>query len=421
MALAALVSGCGAGQRHARPAASGPRSPATHARAPRPAPPPRALAIGLTEANPDLLWAPQARAHVPAGLQLWRERLLALRPDYVRIHVDWSQVQPRADTPPRWDAPQSGCQRGEPPCVPYRGIAEELAAIASEQRVQSGFVPVVDLSGVPAWAARGPSGCEPPGIQPRSRAIAPTAIPAYRALISSLLELGRRYGLALPYWSPWNEPNHPFFLSPQRARCSRAAPTVSPHIYAELVRAMASELAAAPGEHHLVLGELAGIPHSGGPHSTGIPEFVRALPRDVVCASNLWAVHDYARAGGAAGAPDSVRRLERALAERAACARHARIWITETGDGSPHLGHARSAVPRDRRAGCRALAGALVRWSRDSRVKAVFQYTFREDSAFPVGLADERLTALRPAYYLWSEWARAPSRKDPPGPPAQCA
>jgi hypothetical protein len=387
-----------------------------------PVPAPRALAIGLTESNPDLLWAPEARPRVPGGLQVWRERLLALRPDYLRIHIDWSQVQPRAGIPPRWDAPQSGCQRGEPPCVPYGGVAEQLAALASEQKVRYGFVPVVDISGVPAWAARRPSGCERPGLEPRSQAVVPSAIPAYRALIRSLLELGRREGLALPYWSPWNEPNHPFFLSPQRARCSRTSPSLSPGVYAELARAMRSELASVPGRHQLVLGDLAGIPRSGGAHATGIAEFVRRLPRDVACASKLWAVHDYVSPGG--GGPDSVVRLEHALRAWGACARHARIWITETGDGSPRVelgASARARAPRgDRRAGCRALARALSRWSRDRRVRAVFQYTFREDSAFPVGLADERLTALRPSYYLWSEWARTRSRHDPPPPPAQC-
>src|SRR5260370_357559 len=96
--------------------------------------PPRALAIGRTEGNPVLLWAPAVRPHIAPVLAPWRERVLALGPDFLRIYVNWSQVQPRADQPPRWDAAQSGCQRAEPPCVPYPGLPRELAAIAAQQR-----------------------------------------------------------------------------------------------------------------------------------------------------------------------------------------------------------------------------------------------------------------------------------------------
>ena len=58
---------------------------------------------------------------------------------------------------------------------------------------------------------------------------------------------------------------------------------------------------------------------------------------------------------------------------------------------------------------------------RDPRVQAAFQYTFRDDPAFPVGLADPHLTTLYPAYYLWAEWARAPARTAPHPLPPECA
>ena len=51
--------------------------------------------------------------------------------------------------------------------------------------------------------------------------------------------------------------------------------------------------------------------------------------------------------------------------------------------------------------GCRALDAALRAWAADPRVDAAFQYTFREDDAFQVGLADAELTHLRPAYAAW--------------------
>ncbi|MCW2995444.1 MAG: hypothetical protein JWQ18_2939, partial [Conexibacter sp.] len=61
------------------------------------------------------------------------------------------------------------------------------------------------------------------------------------------------------------------------------------------------------------------------------------------------------------------------------------------------------------------------RWAADPRVDAAFQYTFREDTAYPVGLADAGLTRLYPTYDLWAAWgARAPS--DPaPALPQSCA
>ncbi|HEY3190843.1 MAG TPA: hypothetical protein VGJ70_25350, partial [Solirubrobacteraceae bacterium] len=67
-----------------------------------------------------------------------------------------------------------------------------------------------------------------------------------------------------------------------------------------------------------------------------------------------------------------------------------RVWVTETG-----------VAADSGRDGCRALARALRDWAGDPRVDAVFQYTFREDDAFRVGLADAGLTRLRPAYEAW--------------------
>jgi hypothetical protein len=64
----------------------------------------------------------------------------------------------------------------------------------------------------------------------------------------------------------------------------------------------------------------------------------------------------------------------------------------------------------------------LERWYEDPRVDAAFQYTFREDDAFPVGLVD---TGLRRAYAplrSWQAWggARRPEAPAPPL-PAACA
>jgi hypothetical protein len=81
------------------------------------------------------------------------------------------------------------------------------------------------------------------------------------------------------------------------------------------------------------------------------------------------------------------------------------IWVTETGVGGAHVGAKRSLSPAELRTDCRVLARSLGRWGRDPRVEAAFQYTFREDTLFPVGLADARLSRAYPVYDLWRDWA----------------
>jgi hypothetical protein len=120
---------------------------------------------------------------------------------------------------------------------------------------------------------------------------------------------------------------------------------------------------------------------------------VRRLPRDVACAGEVWSQHAYAVAGRRRSDPGrGVDELARALRRRD-CTRRAPIWVTETGV-EPGPG------------ACRSQARLLRRWADAPRVTAAFQYTFREDTAFPVGLADARLGDLRPTYALWRAWSR---------------
>jgi hypothetical protein len=53
-------------------------------------------------------------------------------------------------------------------------------------------------------------------------------------------------------------------------------------------------------------------------------------------------------------------------------------------------------------------------------VQAAFQYTFRDDPAYPVGLADATLSRLWPAYELWKAWGgeRVPAGPAPTLPDA---
>jgi hypothetical protein len=419
VAVAALA-GCGGGARNNPRGGSGARPAAPAVSFTPMAAPSAGLALGLTEPNPALIAAPGA-APAPAGFAATRFLAAGLRPRYLRIYVDWSKLQPDPARPPQLDQPQDGCERGIAPCAPYAGVAAQLADAAALQRRRTLDVELV-VYGVPAWAAHAPAGCEQPGTLARSRPLTAAGLAGYRALVAALIALARREGADVAYWSPWNEPNHPYFISPQREVCNPAAPSLAPARYATLAAAMAQQLSLAAPEATLVLGELAAFP-APGPRSTGISEFVSALPAALVCSSALWSVHAYVSpaAGGVARAASAVGALERALDARS-CPRPAQIWVSETGVGAPHPGRPRPPGGEIERAGCRALADVLATWSRDWRVRAAFQYTFRDDPRFPVGLADAALGRVYPAYYEWL--ARAPLQDRvaaPPALPAQCA
>jgi hypothetical protein len=380
-------------------------------------------AFGLTEDNADLLWSPaQPTPSGGAAFASARRQLTALHPTYARLLVDWAALQPSATSPPSLDGAIDGCARAVAPCGAYRGIAEELAAIASQQRVaqaegRADFQVVLDIFGVPSWAADAPSGCEVPRTQPFSRPISAAGLAGYRQLIGALLELGAHEGVQLSWWSPWNEPNNPQFLSPQRASCTTGSPSLAPAVYAQLAQAMADELAAAGGIHHLLLGELAAYP-TDSLHRTSVASFVAALPASVVCLSDVWAIHAYARFGVDVARTEPVAALEHAIDARGACGHAASVWITETGAGAPHPGRRRGDDPREEREGCLALARQVIGWSRDARVGAIFQYSFREDTDFPVGLLSADLSHVYPAYGLWLSYARVRAREEKPASPA---
>ncbi|GAC1439910.1 MAG: hypothetical protein NVSMB51_18490 [Solirubrobacteraceae bacterium] len=337
------------------------------------------LLLGLSEQNANLLTA------AATSLAPWRDRLLALRPRYLRVLVDWSQLQPRAGEPPHLDAPRDGCARAIGPCAPYAGLRAVFDAISTEQRAGLAVEPVLVLYGVPAWASQPARGCGAP-----TRALADRALPAYQTLIRALQALGRASALSLPYWAPWNEPNHEAFIAPQRAACDMSAPSLAPQRYTSLARAMRAELQ--PGQR-LVLGELAGYVRAG-PHSSSIAEFLAALPDDVLCSASVWSVHSYALDGAA------LHAFEGALDARGPCAARKPVWITEAAAPAPD---ARGSGVAD---ACPRLVAALQAWRADRRVAAAFQYEFREDPYFRTGLADAALTRLHPAYGAWLQLGR---------------
>jgi hypothetical protein len=401
VALVALGA-CGGGNDHSKRTST--TAPAPAQRAPTQVAPGGGLAIGLTEGNPDLFWHGKDVGDFGA----WRDRVEALKPSLYRLVVDWATLQPSPDAPVDWTRASDGCQRGTPPCRPYAGIRDILRALHSEQQAGNGFATTVVIYGVPDWAAQAPGGCERAGITARSRPITAKGLDGYRRLIRSLQDLARREGVEIRWWSPWNEPNGPFFISPQRAQCRGSSKPLSPAVYTRLAQAMRQELE--PGQQ-LVVGELAGL-KSARKYGASIAEFYAGLPDDVVCHAGVFAQHAYAKRGDAADNPGAVGELERVLDQRP-CARDKPIWVTETGVGGPHVGDERSPNDESIRADCQALNVALRRWNEDPRVRAAIQYTFRDDPIFPVGLADAKLSKEWPAYQLFKAWGGG---RDPDGP-----
>jgi hypothetical protein len=373
----------------------------------------------LTENNASLVRAPGSGPAVPE-FEPWRKRITALRPALYRLPVDWAGIQPDPGKPADLTVPADGCMRGAGPCAPFAGLRDQLAAVHSQQAAGHGFEVVLVFFGVPEWAAAPKSGCERPGIQPRSRPITAEGLKAFRALVKQVAALARDEHVDVRWWSPWNEPNGAFFISPQRAACSTSSPPISADVYTRLFDAMKSELDAVPGDQRMVLGDLAGVAQ-GSARGSGSGEFVRALPDRVVCAAQVVAQHDYADLPGQKTRPgDPIAATKQALDARP-CARKTPIWITETGVGGLHAGDERRTGDVSLRAQCTTLDAQLRQWLRDPRIRAAFQYSFREDPAFPVGLADAGLTRTYPTYALLKGWSRRAAPDDPPPPvPAGC-
>ncbi|PTL56594.1 hypothetical protein C7Y72_16740 [Paraconexibacter algicola] len=376
---------------------------------------PQRLELGLTEFNAPLV-RPPGDGGDPAFTP-FRERAAALRPKYIRIVVDWYRVGAALSGDPDLAIPQNGCVRDIAPCEPFAGLRDQLRAVREQQDAGGGWEAVVVIAWVPPWAALPASGCERPGASERSRPITDAGMDAYRRLIRAVAALGRQEGVPLRWWSPYNEPNHPSFVSPQRDACDAASPSRAPAVYTRFVRAAQEELARLGGDRRLVLGELAGFA-GPSPRGTGVGEFVSALPDDVACSGAVWAQHQYVRPDGRQF--DAVGELERTLDARP-CTTGRPVWVTETGVGGVLPGRPRATDDATLRAQCRAQFDQLLRWDADDRVTAVFQYTLRDDPIYPVALFDPGLTRAWPVYDAWRAWADTPAGAPPPQLPPSCS
>jgi hypothetical protein len=363
------------------------------------------LKLGITEFNPAFVWSRAARPDVAAPAGRWRDALTGLHPAYFRLVIDWAALQPDPGHGADLDKPERGCIRTTPPCVSWAGVREQLAALASRQR-EGGWETLVVITGTPAWAARGDGGCEREGVTARSRMPADGALPAYRKLVADVLAAARQEGAELRWWSAWNEPNHPYFSSPQRMTCTRTSPAQAPVAYAQLVSELQAALDAAPGEQDWVLGELAGLSRSGK-KSTSVQEFLAGLPSPLVCSAKVVAQHAYA------GGVDPVDAVQQAVAAHG-CDTQPRIWITETGAGFPPADLSAAAQAANRLQACEQMAAELARWYADPRVDAAFQYTLREDDRFKTGLISTDLTTAFPTLGLWQAWGAREHPTDPP-------
>ena len=352
------------------------------------------LDTGLNETNP---WLITPALDVPPAFAPFRDAAAALHPRYFRLNLQWSKLQPSPDAPPDFDQPMDGCERGQPPCAPYGGLRALLRAVRARQLADDGWQVVVTIYGTPTWAAAADAPTETCIRGPNVR---PPDLEAYKAFVRSLVRLGEEEQVELAYWSPWNEPNHPLFLGPQHADCVVEGARLMPAVYAGLARAMTEARGTSSG---LILGELAALRGERW-ETASVTNFIADLPDDVVCSAAVWSQHAYVPLSGAPASTDLVDRISDDLAGRG-CPRQ--LWMTETGVGSPHTNEPRPTDPDRQLAECTAMQAAMRSWADDPRVDAAFQYTFREDPVFRVGLADTGLTQLYSSYPVWRAWGGA--------------
>lgn len=404
---------------------SAPRSPPATTSASTPRPP--TLAVGLVSTDAGVLTPPGA-PEIP-GFDAARALVEKIAPRFVRIDLRWDLLQPDADRPLDPDrVVGDGCGReSAPPCSGPASLRRTLTALkAAQVRHPGSYRPLISFWGMPTWAGAAPAaGCDVDAVRAGARPLAPEQEPAYRAAIAGVRAALTAAGIGGADWTPWNEPNAPYFLGPQRAACRADADPISVGAYGRLVAAMDEELqslhrAGSARGDRLVVGELATW-EAGSARVVPADAFLRALPDAVLCRADVVSLHGYLEARSRRSRGEPVGAALREL-DRRPCLNDRPAWITETGVGAPHSNARRSVRPAVLTEECGLLQRQLQRWWRDPRITAAFQYSVRDDPAFPTGLLNEALTRTYPAAAVWQAWggSRDPAAV-PPALPAGCA
>ena len=324
------------------------------------------------------------------------------KPAYYRLMVDWRRLQPPADAPPDWDPPvrrlpaRHRRRARSPPAS-----ATILRAIRARQQADGGWQVVVDASTArPDWALRG--GVAGLRHGPPARTSTRTARSCARSATSPPRRASRSAG-----GRRGTSPTTPSSSARSAGVPRRDADAADARReYANIVLALQAELGprrpprARRGRR---------LRPARAPGAVGAAEFAAALPARASSAratsgpsTPTCARTDDGRAAAATTDDTSLAGDRTRRATRRSCATSSPRWTptaasAATGSGSPRpasaaRARARTARPTTRPTArsCEAMDGALRCWADDPRVDAAFQYTFREDTSFPVGLADAR-------------------------------
>jgi len=220
------------------------------------------------------------------------EELQALGVEQIRVTVLWRVAAPAPDSPAR----PTGFLATDPAAYPDTAFAvfDRVLALARARGITVDF----DVSAAgPLWAMKGRS------PQPHYTNVYEPSATEFEQFVTAL---GRRYsGKYVPpaaqqrtlsrigspvsgplpragYWSIWNEPNQPGWLSPQWTEAGSGRVMVSPVLYRQYVDAAwraFTKTGHTPSKDKILIGELA--PEGGGPVSPEQPippmDFLRAL------------------------------------------------------------------------------------------------------------------------------------------------
>ena len=179
-------------------------------------------------------------------------------------------------------------------------------------------------------------------------------------MVDAVLATAQREGASLRYWSAWNEPNHPYGLSPQRPGRHPERAVAGGRRLRRADRGAAGR--AGRGARRAGAGARRA---RRARRAQAADDACRRVPRPAPARHRLprARVHPARRRRRAsippARWPVRVRRFR--------CGRPFEIWMTETGVGAPGSGRTRSLAPAVQRRECRAASPPAPLVGRRSR------------------------------------------------------